>query len=125
MDMKKEVDAWLEKIGIDQLRPYDTGEISWALNLGGDIKNLEAALIDAAMLILANYRLNVAHQMGMCFARVKYLEERGPRDALSTERAKLNIIKPWHDALEAKIAVMKKIYDRKIRESGNATSSGR
>jgi hypothetical protein len=125
MDLKKEVDDWLKKIGIDQLKPYDTGEISWALNLGEGIKDLEAAKIDAAMLILANYRLNVSHQMGMCFARVKYLEDRGPRDALSAERAKLNIIKPWHDALEAKIAVIKKIYDRRIRELNYASSSGR
>ena len=117
MDLKQSIDEWLKQVGIDQLHPYDTGELAWAINVGKELNDLEAAEVDAAMLILANYRLMLSYQMGMCFARVKYLEQRGPRAALDAERAKLNIIKPWHDGIEAKITVIKKIHDRKVKEA--------
>ena len=86
---------------------------------------MEAKRVDEAMLILASYRLTLASQMGLCFARVKVLEATGPRDALLTQRAKLNIIKPWHDAIEAKISVLKKVHDRKVKEGGYVTGSRR
>ena len=78
------------------------------------------------MLILANYRLTISHLMGLCFARVKYFESTSAsRDDLMAQRAKLNIIKPWHDAIEGKIAVVKKVHDRKVREVINAPGSRR
>ena len=116
MNLKEAVDEWVKKIGIDQLKPYDTGEISWALNIGKELNSLEAADVDAAMIILSNYRLMLSYQMGMCFARLKYLEANGPKSSLDAERAKMNIIKPWHDGVEAKIAVLKKLHERKVRE---------
>lgn len=125
MDLKIEIEQWLKETGIDQLQPYDTGEIAWAINVGKDLADMEPNKIDAAMLILSNYRLTVSYMMGLCFARVKYLEANGPRDQLTLCRAKLNIIKPWHEAIEAKIAVIKKIYDRKTREAINASGGRR
>ena len=125
MELKQEIKQWLKETGIDQLQPYDTGEISFAINAGKKLSSMEAAQVDEVMLILANYRLTLAYKMGVCFARVKALECTGPRDSLIEQRAKLNIIKPWHDAIEAKIAVLKKVHDRKVREGGYATSSGR
>ena len=125
MDLKQAIDKWLKDTGIDQLQPYDTGEIAFAVNAGKDLSGMTAADVDKVMIVLANYRLTLAYKMGVCFARVKVLEATGPRDALIEQRAKLNIIKPWHDAIEAKITVLKKIHDRKVREGGYAASSGR
>lgn len=125
MSLKEEIDKWLKDTGIDQLQPYDTGEITYAINIGKAAATLDAVLVDEIMLILSNYRLMLASQMGLCFARVKSLEVTGPRDLLIEQRAKLNIIKPWHDAIEAKIAVLKKIHDRKVRGGENATSGRR
>jgi hypothetical protein len=125
MDLKQEIDKWLKDTGIDRLQPYDTGEIDFAINAGKQLSSMEAAKVDEVMLILANYRIHLAFQMGLCFARVKALEATGPREELVAQRAKLNIIKPWHDAIEAKITVLKKVHDRKVRGGGYATGSGR
>lgn len=123
MDLKEQIEKWLKETGIDKLQPYDTGELDWAINVGRELSTLEIEKIEAAMLILSNYRLTVAHLMGMCFARVKYFETKRDNASLLAQRAKLNIIKPWHDAVEAKIAVLKKIHDRRVREAINAASS--
>jgi hypothetical protein len=125
MDLKIEIEKWLKETGVDKLHPYETGELDWAINIGSELSTLEVEKVEAAMLILANYRLTIAHLMGLCFARVKYFESTGGRDQLMGQRAKLNIIKPWHDAIEAKIAVVKKVHDRKVREVINAPSSRR
>lgn len=118
MDIKDEIDKWVAKIGADKLEPYDTGEMSWALNFSvKQDDEIHPATLDSVMLILSNYRLMLAYQMGLVFARVKYLEDtHANRNKLAEQRALLNIIKPWHDAIEGKIAVVKKIYDKKIRE---------
>lgn len=123
MDLKEQIDNWLKETGIDKLRPYETGEIDWAINIGRKLSTLKIEEIEAAMLILSNYRLTIAHLMGMCFARVKYFEAKRDHENLIGQRAKLNIIKPWHDAVEAKVAVIKKIYDRRVREAISAASS--
>lgn len=125
MELREQIKKWLEETGVDKLHPYDTGEIDWALNIGKSLVNDTVQSVESAMLILANYRLTVAHMMGMCFARVKYFESVGNRTELITQRAKLNIIKPWHDAIESKIAILKKIHDRKVREATNATGGRR
>jgi len=126
MSLKEEIDKWLKQTGIDQLQPYDTAEIAFAINAGKNLASMEVCEVDEVMLILSNYRLMLAYQMGVCFARVKTLESAvGQREQLVEQRAKLNIIKPWHDAIEAKIAVVKKVHDRKIREANYAASSGR
>lgn len=125
MSLKEEIDRWLETTGINQLQPYDTGEIAFAINSGKELASMEPAKIDEVLIILANYRLTLAYQMGLCFARVKTLESIGDREQLLAQRAKLNIIKPWHDAVEAKIAVIKKIHDRKVKGGGHASGGGR
>jgi hypothetical protein len=125
MSLKEEIDKWLKETGIDKLQPYDTGELDWAMNIGSELATLEVQKVEAAMLILANYKLTVAHMMGMCFARVKYFESIGDRGQLSSQRAKLNIIKPWHDAIDSKIAVVKKVHDRKVREAINVAGGRR
>ena len=125
MDLKQEIKKWLTETGIDQLQPYDTGEIGYAINAGKALSSMEASEVDEVMIVLANYRLTLAYKMGLCFARVKALECTGPQSELLLQRAKLNIVKPWHDAIEAKIAVLKKVHDRKVREGGYAASSGR
>lgn len=124
MSLNKAIKKWLEETGIDQLRPYDTGEIAFAINAGKNLSSMDASQVDEVMLILASYRLTLAAQMGMCFARVKTLEETGPRDLLIEQRAKLAIVKPWLEAIESKIAVLKKVHDTKVR-GNNAASSGR
>jgi len=125
MELKDEIAKWRTKIGLDQLLPYDTGEIQWALNIGKDLNYLEVGKVGEVMLILSNLRFTVAEQMGMVFARVRYCETHGPKNELAVQRAKLNIVKPFHDAIEAKVAVVKKVYDFKVKEYLNATGSGR
>lgn len=125
MELREQITKWLNETGIDKLQPYETGELDWALNIGKSLTEGEIKDVEAAMLILANYRLTIAYMMGMCFARVKYLESNNSYKELVAQRAKLNIIKPWHDAIEAKIAILKKIHDRKVREATHATSSRR
>ena len=125
MNLKQEIDQWLKSTGIDRLQPYDTGEIDFAINAGKQLSSMEAAKVDEVMLVLSNYRLNLSFQMGLCFARVKALEVTGPRDELIAQRAKLNIVKPWHDAIEAKISVLKKVHDRKVREGGGYATGSR
>ena len=110
MDLREQIEKWLQETGIDKLHPYETGELDWALNTGKSLSNDKIENVEAAMIILANYRLTVAYMMGMCFARVKYLESTNKYQDLASQRAKLNIIKPWHDAIESKIAILKKIH---------------
>lgn len=123
--LSEEIEKWRKKVGLDQLQPYDTGDIGYALNVGKELNYLEVGKVGEVMMILSNLRFTVAEQMGMVFARVRYLEAHGPRGELDIQRAKLNIIKPFHDAIEAKIAVVKKIYDFKVKEYLNASSGGR
>ena len=125
MELKDEIAKWRKKVGLDQLLPYDTGEVQWALNIGKSINYEEVGKVGEVMMILSNLRFTVAEQMGMVFARVRYLETHGRGDELSVQRAKLNIIKPFHDAIDAKVAVVKKIYDFKVKEFLNASGSGR
>lgn len=125
VDLKQEIDAWKKKIGLDKLKYSDTGEVDWALNIGRELSSMEPEKIEAAMLILSNLRFTVAYQMGVAYAYVKYYEANGPHASINEWRIKLNIIKPYHDAIEAKVAVLKKIYDRRIRELMNASSSRR
>ena len=127
MDLKEEIENWKKKVGLDQLTYGDTGEIAWALNVGKEltITGSQPEAIEAAMLILSNLRFTVSYQMGLAFARVKYFEANGPRESLTVWRAKLNIVKPYHDAIEAKVAVLKKIYDRRVKEAHNASSNRR
>lgn len=123
MDLKKEIEDWKKKVGMDQLSFGDSGRVAWALNVGEELTTAEPQKVEAAMLILSNLRFTVSYQMGLAFARVKYFEANGPREDLTVWRAKLNIVKPYHDAIEAKVAVLKKIYDRRIKEAHNASSS--
>lgn len=107
-------------MGITRLRTYDTGDIEWAINIGKELGEMEPNETDKALLILSNYRFFVAHQLGLCLARIRYLETVGPRNQLANERAKYSIAKPWLEAIDNKIAVLKKILDRRTR---NATSN--
>lgn len=125
MDLKQEIETWKKKVGLDQLGFADTGEIAWALNIGTELSKLEPERIEDAMLILSNLRFTVSYQMGMAFAYLKYFESNGPHNMVGIWRAKLNIVKPYHDAIEAKVAVLKKIYDRRVREAVNASSNRR
>ncbi|TFH25801.1 hypothetical protein E4G67_00495 [Candidatus Bathyarchaeota archaeon] len=126
IELKDEIEKWRKKLGLDQLLPYDTGEIQWALNIGKEINYLDANKVGEVMIVLSNLLFTVSEQMGMVFARVRYLENHnGNRDDLALQRAKLNIVKPFHDAIDSKIAVVKKIYDFKVKEYLNAPSSGR
>ena len=123
MQLKDEIAKWRKKIGLDQLEPYDTGEIKYALNIGKELNYLEVGKVGEVMMILSNLLFTVSEQMGMVFARVRYLETHGPKSELAIQRAKLNIIKPFHDAIQSKIAVVKKVYDFKVKEYLNASSS--
>lgn len=123
MDVGYAVESWKKTIGIDKLRPYDSGEVDWALNVGKELSAESPQEIERALITLSNYLIFVSYQMGVCYARIKYLEEIGDREKLTTQRVQFHIIKPFHDSIEAKIAVVKKIHERKLKELGYASSS--
>lgn len=126
MEVKNEIIRWQKEIGLSTLELGPKGEIEYAMNIhGGDLSELSIVQMDEVMSILANYLLFIAHQMGLIYARVKYLESRGPKGKLLIERAKLNIIKPVHDAIKVKIDLLKKIYDRRVKENLYATGNRR
>jgi len=126
VDLKKEIEAWRKKIGLDSLQPFSTGELEWALNASGELSEQPIDKIGACMIILSNHLYTLAEQMGVTFARVRYLEStHSDREQLTLVRAQLNIVKPVHDALKEKIAVIKKIYDHKSREAQNVASNRR
>ena len=124
MELKKEIEDWRKQLGLNTLDLGDKTEIEFAMNVrGADLTALSIVQVDEVMSILANYLLYLAHEMGILFARVKYLESAGPKRHLYGERAKLNIIKPVHDAIKVKIDLLKKIYDRRVKEAQNATGN--
>lgn len=119
MDTKEQIENWRKEAGLNTIEMGDKSEIEYAMTIyGSDLTQLSAVQMDEVMSTLANYLIYVAHEMGTIFARVRYLEStRGPASSLNTERAKLNIIKPVHDAIKVKIDLLKKIYDRKVKEN--------
>ncbi len=124
MDTRTQIENWRKQTGLSTIEMGDKSEVEYAMGICGTaLTTLSPVQMDEVMSNLANYLLFMAHEMGVIFARVRYLEAVGPRDKLVVERAKLNIIKPVHDAIKVKIDLLKKIYDRKVRE--HVASSGR
>lgn len=122
--LKDDIDNWKKQVGLSTLSLGDGGEVEYALSIkGSGITLLSITQLDEVMTILANYLIFLAHEMGVLYARVKYLENSKNRELLQSERIKYNIIRPVHDAIKVKIDLLKKIYDRKMRE--NVGSSGR
>jgi hypothetical protein len=118
MELKQQIEDWRKQTGLSTLQLGDKTEIEYAMNVqGSDLTTLSPVQMDEVMSVLANYLLYLAHEMGVLFARVKYLEAAGPKRLLYGERAKLNIVKPVHDAIKVKIDLLKKIYDRKVRDA--------
>lgn len=116
--MKNEIENWKKNAGLSTIEMGDKTEIEYAMGIcGTELTTLSPVQMDEVMSNLANYYLFVAHEMGVIFARVRYLEANGPRGLLNLERAKLHIIKPVHDAIKVKIDLLKKIYDRKVQEA--------
>lgn len=123
MEIKEKIDKWRKEVGLTFIGLGDKELISYAMNVqGSDLANLTLVQMDEVMSILANYLLFLAHEMGVLFARVKYLESIRSMNLLYAERAKLNIIKPVHDAIRVKIDLMKKIYDRKVKDASSSRS---
>lgn len=123
MELRDQIDNWRKQIGLSTLQLGDKTEIEYAMNIcGPDLTAISIVQMDEVMSVLANYLLFLAHEMGTLFARVRYLESAGPKRLLYEQRAKLNIVKPVHDAIKVKIDLLKKIYDRRVRD---ASSSGR
>jgi hypothetical protein len=125
MELKEEIEDWQKQVGISTLVIGDKEVIEYSMNIQGEgLSQLTIVQLDEVMSVLANYFLYLAYQMGTLFARVKYLESAGPKSRLYAERAKLNIVKPVHDAIKVKIDLLKKIYDRRVKEAQNASSRG-
>ena len=121
MEVKQQIEDWRKQVGLSTLELGDKDEITYAMNVqGAELTALSPVQMDEVMSVLANYLLFLAHEMGTLFARVKYLESAGPKSRLLGERAKLNIIKPVHDAIKVKIDLLKKIYDRKVKDASSS-----
>lgn len=116
--MKDEIERWKTATGLSSISMGDKDCIQYAMDVEGvELTTLNVIQLDEVLSILANYHIFLASEMGTLFARVKYLEANGPSGDLNLQRAKLNMVKPVHDAIKVKIDVLKKIYDRHVREA--------
>jgi len=109
--MWEDMAPWASKFALSLRKSPEQDKLHWALN-----PDLEAAKLDLdetgqLLFILSSYHYSLAAEMGRVYAKMRY----NSQDAVS--RAKLNIIKPHHDSIELKISVVKKLFDRKVREN--------
>lgn len=123
VEIKKDIEGWKKQIGLDGIQSNAQNEIQFVMSLTSkELAAMDAKQFDEIMLVLGNWFFFLSHEMGTIYARVRHMQNT-PSEKLDLERAKLNILKPVHEALKVKIEVFKKVYERKIWEVRNASSS--
>lgn len=105
---------WKEQWGLDLISAPSTDRLKAALDAELQPSHMTLNELGDYMFVLSTQHLSLAAEMGRNFAAVKWNE----RDRVS--RAKLNMLKPIHDSLDLHITVLKKLYDRKVREDMRA-----
>lgn len=108
METSKNIEQWRKSTFIDEISCPGKDQLKDALELTG-ASRLDIAELSLVIETLANYHLYLAKEMGRIYARVQWNGDR-------TERAKLNMIKPVHDATKVKLDALKKIFEAKIKE---------
>lgn len=107
-NIREQMAKWGAQFALAFNKPPKEDKLEWALDPDLDASKLELDEIGDLMFILSSYHYSLAAEMGRVYARMRY----NPSDTVS--RYKLNVIKPQHDALEMKISVVKKLFDRKV-----------
>lgn len=108
MTLEEQIEEWRKSTYMDRITCPEQDQLDMAMNLVG-ISELEIKDIGFVIETLANYHLYLAKEMGRIYARVQWNGDK-------TERAKLNMIKPVHDATKVKLDALKKVFDAKIQE---------
>ena len=101
---------WKKQWGLDLINSPTDDRLKSAFDADRTPSTMSLNELGDYMFVLSTQHLSLAAEMGRNFAAVKWNE----RDRVS--RAKLNMLKPIHDSLDLHITVLKKLYDRKVRE---------
>lgn len=106
---QKEFKIWKETWGLNLISSPKEDKLKNVLNPDMDFSLMTIEEVGGALDVLSNYHLALAAEMGRNFAAVNW-------NGNKNSRAKLNMIKPIHDSIDLRITVLKKIFDKKIRE---------
>lgn len=107
--MKEEFSNWKSRWGLTLIEDVQTDKLEWALGCISEASSLTIDEIGDLMFVLSSHHTALSAEMGRNFARVRWKND-------PTSRAKLNMIKPVVESIELKITVLKKLFDRKVRE---------
>ena len=102
-------DEWKKQWGLNLINSPEGDRLAAAFDatLHPSVMTLDE--LGDCMFVLSTQHLSLAAEMGRNFAAVKW-------NGNKISRAKLNMLKPIHDSLDLHITVLKKLYDRKVRE---------
>jgi len=106
---KDEFKNWKSRWGLTLIGDVKTDRLEWALGCVSEASSLSLDDIGDLMFVLSSHHTSLAAEMGRTFARLKWSNG-------DVDRAKLNMIKPIVESIELKITVLKKLFDRKVRE---------
>lgn len=108
MSTSDEIEEWRKSTCMDKISCPGEDQLATALEMSS-ASTLDIPDLGIVIETLANYHLYLAKEMGRIYARVQWNGDR-------IERAKLNMIKPVHDATKVKLDALKKIFEAKVRE---------
>jgi len=108
MTLEEEIKEWRKSTYMDKIACPGKDQLETALEITG-ASQLTIPELGLVIETLANYHLYLAKEMGRIYARVQWNSDK-------TERAKLNMIKPVHDATKVKLDALKKVFDAKVQE---------
>jgi len=106
---KENNEAWKSRWGINLIKTVPGDRLEQAFDSDKLPSKMELDELGDLMFVLANHHLALAAEMGRNYSRVQWNSDR-------LARARLNVIKPIHDSIELKITVLKKLFDRKVRQ---------
>lgn len=108
-DDKSIFEDWKKQWGLDLINSPENDRLTRALDASLKPSSMTLDELGDYLFVLSTQHLSLAAEMGRNFAAVKWNGNR-------VDRAKLNMLKPIHDSLDLHITVLKKLYDRKVRE---------
>lgn len=102
-------DKWKNRWGLALIKDVNADRLEWALNNTQKASELSLDELGDLMFVLASHHVSLSAEMGRNFAAMKW-------NGNNVDRAKLNMIKPIVESIELKITVLKKLFDRRVRE---------
>jgi hypothetical protein len=110
-EVSEEISQWRDKTGLSFITKPAGDPIKFALNIQDSINSISLDELGSAINVLASWHLYLASEMGIIYARVNYSGNK-------IEKSKLNMVKPVHDAVKTQIDALKKVYDKRIKQTG-------